>query len=65
MPRCDDDVRVLWFTVEGVPPYLEVTEAADLEKLQFRETFRADWLALPYGLRERIQAVIAECEPGG
>ena len=41
--RSDDDVRVLWFTVEGVPPYLEVSEAADLERLQFRESFRADW----------------------
>ena len=38
-----EDVRLLWFTVEGVPPYLEVTEAADLERLQFRESFRADW----------------------
>lgn len=41
--RSDDDVRLLWFTVEGVPPYLEVGEAADLERLRFRESFRADW----------------------
>lgn len=38
-----EEVRILWFTVEGVPPYLEVAEASDLGRLQFRESFRADW----------------------
>jgi hypothetical protein len=38
-----EKVRILWFTVEGAPPYLEVAAAADLERLQFREMFRADW----------------------
>ncbi len=38
-----EEVRVLWFTVEGAPPFLEVAEAGDLERLQFRESFRADW----------------------
>ena len=38
-----EEVRILWFTVEGGPPYLEVASAADLEALQFRELFRADW----------------------
>ena len=38
-----EEVRVLWFTVEGGPPFLEVATVADLERLQFRESFRADW----------------------
>jgi hypothetical protein len=38
-----EEVRILWFTVEGGPPYLEVAAASDLERLQFRESFRADW----------------------
>lgn len=38
-----EEVRILWFTVEGAPPYLAVATAADLERLQFRELFRADW----------------------
>ncbi len=38
-----EEVRVLWFTVEGGPPFLEVAEVGDLERLQFRELFRADW----------------------
>lgn len=42
-PAGDEYVRVLWFTVEGAPPYLEVATQADLERLQFREVFRADW----------------------
>lgn len=37
------EVRVLWFTVEGSPPYVEIAQPADLERLQFREAFRADW----------------------
>ena len=38
-----EEVRILWFTVEGGPPYLQVAGANDLERLQFRELFRADW----------------------
>lgn len=41
--RGGDDVRVLWFTVEGGPPYLEVAGVEELERLQFRELFRPDW----------------------
>ncbi len=39
----DEEVRILWFTVEGAPPYLEVGGDGDLDRLQFREVFRADW----------------------
>lgn len=38
-----EEVRVLWFTVEGVPPFLEVAGPEALERLQFQEAFRADW----------------------
>ncbi len=38
-----DEARILWFTVEGSPPYLEVGGEADLSGFQFREQFRADW----------------------
>ena len=38
-----EEVRVLWFTVEGAPPFVEVAETSDLQRLQFRESFRADW----------------------
>ena len=37
------EVRVLWFSVEGGPPFLEVATAADLDRLQLREAFRAEW----------------------
>ena len=36
-------VRILWFTVEGAPPYREVATPADLEGPRFREVFQADW----------------------
>jgi hypothetical protein len=38
-----EEVRILWFTVEGAPPYLEVGSDSDLDRLQFREVFRAEW----------------------
>lgn len=41
--RGGDEVRILWFTVEGGPPYLEVAAGDQLERLRFRELFRADW----------------------
>ena len=38
-----DEARVLWFSVEGARPYLELEESDSLEALEFREIFRADW----------------------
>lgn len=35
--------QVLWFTVEGSPPFLEVASAEELDRLQFREILRAEW----------------------
>lgn len=35
--------RILWFTVEGAPTYLEVAGEKDLAKFHFEENYRADW----------------------
>ena len=35
--------RLLWFTVEGVRPYLEVGAADPASVFEFREVFRPDW----------------------
>lgn len=37
------EVRVRWFTVEGSPPYVELSTAEDLERFRFQELYRADW----------------------
>lgn len=37
------EARILWFTVEGSPPYREVPLGEELEAPGFRETFRPDW----------------------
>lgn len=42
-PRRFADARVLWFSVEGPAPYLEVAEGEALTDLDYREVFRADW----------------------
>lgn len=38
-----EEARILWFTVEGFTPYMEVREAPDLARFRFEEFFRADW----------------------
>jgi hypothetical protein len=38
-----DELRVLWFTVEGFKPFVEATSVADLETFHWEETFRPDW----------------------
>ena len=35
--------RILWFTVEGVGPFLKLETPEDLEKFRFTELFRPDW----------------------
>lgn len=37
------DPRVRWFTVEGTPPYLELTSSEELERFGFEELYRPDW----------------------
>jgi hypothetical protein len=36
-------VRVLWFTVEGVIPYLSLQEGQDLSRFRFEGFFRPEW----------------------
>jgi hypothetical protein len=38
-----EKVRVLWFTVEGAPPYSEVTDFETLDRSRYRAVFQADW----------------------
>jgi len=48
--------RILWFTVEGFTPYLEVGGEADLAEFRFQDNFRADWprtWSIPGDLRPR------------
>lgn len=39
----DEVPRILWFTVEGLSPFVAVDEAEALEEFHFREVFRSDW----------------------
>ncbi len=41
--RWGDEVRVLWFTVEGFKPFVEPASMAELEQFHWQETFRPDW----------------------
>jgi hypothetical protein len=36
-------VRILWFTVEGIAPFLPVAESGDLERFELQELLRPDW----------------------
>jgi hypothetical protein len=38
-----EELRILWFTVEGLTPYFELSEAAELENFEFREFYRPEW----------------------
>lgn len=38
-----EKVRVLWFTVEGAPPYREVATVDELDDPHYRDVFQADW----------------------
>lgn len=48
--------RILWFTVEGYTPFLEVESQDDLAAFRFQDNFRADWprtWSIPGDLRPR------------
>lgn len=50
--------RILWFTVEGYTPYLEVGSKEALGEFHFEDHFRADWprtWAIPGDLRPRAE----------
>lgn len=36
-------LKVFWFTVEGFSPYVELEEAAQLDRFHFTEFFRPEW----------------------
>jgi hypothetical protein len=38
-----EKVRILWFTIEGAPPYSEVADFEALDRSRYREVFQADW----------------------
>lgn len=39
----DPLVKVLWFTVEGTPTFVEVASAEDLERFRLEENFHPEW----------------------
>ena len=48
--------RVLWFTVEGFTPFVELGNDFDLQDFRFQDNFRADWprsWSIPGDLRPR------------
>ena len=50
--------RILWFTVEGYTPFLEVETRETLDTFRFENHFRADWprtWAIPGDLRPRAE----------
>jgi hypothetical protein len=46
--------KVLWFTVEGPNPYLELAAGEGLERLQFAEYLRSDW-PFNWSVRGRVE----------
>ncbi len=51
------DLRVLWFTVEGFRPYLELAAGPGLEEFRFVEQYRSDW--------PRAWSIPGRLEPSG
>lgn len=37
------EARVLWFSVEGVPPFVSAADAQAVAAFRFQEVYRADW----------------------
>ena len=37
------EARIRWFTIEGSPPYVEVSSGEDLERFRLQELYRPDW----------------------
>lgn len=61
------EARVLWFTVEGAKPYVEIvaeetdeTDGTIADQLEFREVYQADWgqaWTIPGRVRSRQRAI--------
>ncbi|MCP4654573.1 MAG: hypothetical protein GY856_04035 [bacterium] len=58
------EVKIRWFTVEGIPPYLQVAAAEELGKLGFRNLYRSEWPLVWSIPGEIVAAGNAYPEPG-
>lgn len=58
------EVKIRWFTVEGIPPFLQVTAPEELDKLGFRNLYRSDWPLVWSLPGEIVAAGKARPEPG-
>jgi hypothetical protein len=57
-----NEPRILWFTVEGYTPFLEVSSVEALASFHFQDQFRADWprtWSIPGDLRPRGERELA------
>lgn len=58
----NEEVRLLWFTVEGFAPYFEVSDAAELESFEFREFYRPEW-PRTWSIPGELQPFAAKYDP--
>lgn len=61
------ETRVLWFTVEGFKPYLEVSDAGELGEFHYRENLRPSWprsWSIPGSLKGSGDAALRQAELG-
>ncbi|MCZ6726824.1 MAG: hypothetical protein O7A98_05650 [Acidobacteria bacterium] len=61
-----EKAKVLWFSVEGPRPFIELPVEVPLSKLAFKENFRADWpraWSIPGSLRPAREAAVVESRP--
>lgn len=53
-----EEPRILWFTVDGYKPFMEISDVSQLEDFRFQDNFRADWprsWSIPGSLRPRSE----------
>jgi hypothetical protein len=55
--------RLLWFTVEGAPPFSQVQSLEHLEELGYREIFRAEW-PQTWSIPGRLDPTVENVLPG-
>ena len=62
-----DETRVLWFTVEGFKPYVEVGGQDDLDEFHYRENLQPSWprsWSIPGSLKGSGDAAIRQAQLG-
>jgi hypothetical protein len=60
--KSPNELRILWFTVEGYTPFLEVSSLEAVADFHFQDQFRADWprtWSVPGDLRPRGERDLA------